>query len=460
MSGAQLAQLLNELGWRPETLAAKLTAQAALHGRRDRIHPKTPYRWLEGRTPRAPFPELVAALLTAELARPITPQTLGWPAPPPGALEHLLPADSGIGGPWTGQGALRAVHAVTEGDPMQRRLFLTLMGAAMTAPAHQWLLAAPATDLARLTGTRIQSGTVDEIDTMTASLRRMDDQLGGGTLLTMVRSHLRHVLYLLQHGSYDESVGRRLHASAAELLRLAGWLSFDTSQHARAQRYWVAALRTAHSAGDRALAANILGFMSCQAKDLGQPHEAATLADTARAGYPGASPRVSAILHLRAAEAHANSGGQTDTRRAIDAAFTALDTPVDGAPDWSYWLDDTHAHGQAGYCYLRLGQYTDARHHLRSALRSQDSTTSREGALRYTLLATTYVRQDEPDLDHALALADRAVDLLTEQVTSTRCVGHLTTLTADLAPYRRRPAVRELTDRIRSLDTATTSRSN
>lgn len=192
--------------------------------------------------------------------------------------------------------------------------------------------------------TRIRPATVDEIDSMTASLRRMDDQLGGGTLLAMVRAHLGHVLRLLRDGSYDDSTGRRLHASAAELLRLAGRLCFDTSQHAHAQRYWVTALRTAHSAGDRALTANILGFMSCQAKDLGQAREATLLADTAIAGYPGASARVSAILHLRAAEAHAVTGSTTDTRRAIDAAFTHLDSPTGAAPDWSYWLDLTHAH--------------------------------------------------------------------------------------------------------------------
>jgi hypothetical protein len=98
--------------------------------------------------------------------------------------------------------------------------------------------------------------------------------------------------------------------------------------------------------------------------------------------------------------------------------------------------------------------------HLRIAVRSQEPSTSREGALRYTLLATTYVRQDDPDLDHALALAGHAVDLLTDQVTSTRCVGHLTTLAGDLTPYRRRPAVRELSNRIRSLHTATSTRNS
>ncbi|MGO4612695.1 hypothetical protein [Nocardia sp. 2TAF39] len=400
---------------------------------------------------------MVAALFTAELSRPITPTDLGWTAASTGPM---LPADSGLQGPWTAEGALRAIEAVTEADPMQRRLFLTLTGTAITVPAHQWLLATQVTELAHVAGTRIGLGTVDEIDTMTASLRRMDDQLGGGALLEMVRAHLRHVLHLLRHASYDDTTGRRLHTAAAELLRLAGWLCFDTSQHARAQRYWVAALRTAHSAGDRGLAANILGFMSCQAKDIGQPHEAALLADTALSGYPGASGQVSAILNLRVAEAYAVAGSAGDTRRAIDAAFTHLDAPAAASPDWSYWLDETHAHGQAGYCYLRLGEHTAARHHLRAALRGQTGNDSREGALRYTLLATTYTRKPEPDIERALSLAGHAVDLLTDQVTSTRVVGHLTTLLSDLTPFRRQPAVRELGDRVRCLQAATTSRAN
>ncbi len=431
---AQPATVLTELGRRPGTFAQRLNEHAALQGLSNRMHPKTPYRWLAGARPRAPWPALAAALCSAELARACTPAGLGWTV---SCAEPLVFADSGLDELWTAEGALRAIAAVTEADPMQRRHFLTLAGTAITAPAHQWLLAAHVGELTNASGTRIQPATVDEIDTMTASLRRMDDQLGGGTLLTMVRAHLRHVLHLLRHASYDDTTGRRLHASAAELLRLAGWLCFDTSQHARAQRYWVTALRTAHTAGDRALAANILGFMSCQTKDIGQPREAALLAETAITGYPGASGRVSAILHLRAAEAHAVAGSAFDTRRAIDAAFTYLDSPADGAPDWSYWLDTTHAHGQAGYCYLRLGEHADARRHLRAALHGQDHNDSREGALRYTLLATTYTRQPDPDIDQTLHHAGHAVDLLTDQVTSTRVTGHLSQLLSDLTPYRR-----------------------
>ncbi|MGW4370299.1 hypothetical protein ACWEKT_32105 [Nocardia takedensis] len=452
MTESLLATSLADLGWTPESLARRLIEFASLHGQRQYVNEKTPYKWLKGHRPRAPWPQLIAALLSAELARPISPESLGWPVTGATGQQPLLPAHSGLALPWTFDGAVHAMRAVTEADPMERRIFLTAMGAAMSAPAHEWLIAAPIPYLTR-TGKsrRVNIGTVDELDNMNASLRRLDDGGGGEAVLTMVRAHLRQVVGLIEHSSYTDQVGRRLFSNAGELLRLAGWLAFDAGQHPRAQRFWIGALRAAHTAGDQALAANTLGFMSCQAKDIREPREAVNLAETARRGYHDASPRVSAILALRAAEAHATNGAATECRRAIDDAFAHLDSPTTTAPDWSYWLNPGHAHGQAGFCYLRLGDHSAARRHFRDALRLQDPSATREGALRYTLLATTYVRQAEPELDQALALAGHAVDILADDVNSNRCIGHLNTLLYDLAPYSRQPSVRELAERVRSL---------
>jgi tetratricopeptide (TPR) repeat protein len=144
-------------------------------------------------------------------------------------------------------------------------------------------------------------------------------------------------------------------------------------------------------------------------------------------------------------------GSTTECRRAIDDAFAHLDSPTTTAPDWSYWLNPGHAHGQAGFCYLKLGDHSAARRHFRQALRLQDPNAAREGALRYTLLATTYVRQDDPDLDQALALAGHAVEILADDVSSNRCIGHLNTLSRDLAPHNRRPGVRHLAEQVQSL---------
>ncbi|MGH4024925.1 MAG: hypothetical protein ACRDRV_10100, partial [Pseudonocardiaceae bacterium] len=67
------------------------------------------------------------------------------------------------------------------------------------------------------------------------------------------------------------------------------------------------------------------------------------------------------------------------------------------------------------------------------------------------MLAHTYLRQDHPEVDHAESLASRAVETLTGEVDSARCVGHLSRLIGDFALYRRRPAVRQLTDQAAGL---------
>ncbi len=200
--------------------------------------------------------------------------------------------------------------------------------------------------------------------------------------------------------------------------------------------------------------------MSCQAKDLDGAREAGLLAETARSGYPGASGKVTAILALRAAEAAANDQSATpahrttDTRRAIDTAFEALTggcPSSSGDPEWSYWMDPAQAHAQAGYCHLRIGDHSRARYHLRRALRLQDTSYSREGALRQILLATSYLQQQQPDIDAALAHAGRATDALHDQVDSARCRAHVSHLAQTLAPYRRLSGIREFLDRARPL---------
>jgi hypothetical protein len=404
-----------------------------------------------GRAPRA---ALMAALLTEELGRPITTADLGWG----GDDVEAVSAISGLVLPWTVAGSLHAVRVVTDAGSMDRRILLTLLGAAACVPAHEWLIARPDTGVARASGSPLPIGVVDHLDGIAGRLRRMDDQLGGETLLPLVRAHLRHVQNMLDQRRYTDTVGRRLHATAAELMRQAGWSAWESGHNPQAQRYWVAALHAAHAAGDRALGANVVGLMSSLAKDLGQIREAVTLAETARAGYPGASPRVAAICDLRAAEAHACDRAVTECRRALDTAFDRLgDTPgSSGEPDWCYWIDEASAHGFAGRCYLHLQDWGRARQHLRTALQLRDPSYARDGALDHIKLATTYLRQDQPEVEHAVTLATRAVETLTGEVDSTYVVGHLAQLVGDFAPYRRRPAVRQFTEQAAGLLTSAT----
>ncbi|TDD62592.1 hypothetical protein E1293_43945, partial [Actinomadura darangshiensis] len=129
---ARLAAQLSVLGWSPERLARRLNAFAERQGRPERIHPKTPYKWVTGdrpRPPRPPWPCLTAALLSEVLHREITPSELGWPADD----SQAVPADTGLIVPWDTHGTLRALRALTQAGAMDRRLFLMLLGSTATS---------------------------------------------------------------------------------------------------------------------------------------------------------------------------------------------------------------------------------------------------------------------------------------------------------------------------------------
>lgn len=443
-----LRAALARADWSPETFARRLNALARELGRSEVVDPKTPYKWLRGSKPRSPWPTLIAAVLSRELADDGTPEALGWQSD---RAIALVPANAGLSVPWTVDGTLSIATEVSDMRSMDRRSFLMMAGAALTSPAHEWLIARPANKPERTLGRMVTPAFADHLDTVTDQLRRMDDQVGGGSLIDVVRTQIDYVVGLLSDSRYTESTGRQLHNTVAELLRLAGWLSFDGGRHAEAQRFFVGALHAAHTAGDRQLGANVLGFMSCQAKDLGQYDDAAKLADTALTGYHGASPRVSAILHMRAAQAYANMRDTYNTRQSIEAAYSAFrDLSTDSTgPAWAYWLDEAQINEQIGYCYLRLEDWPRAASHMRKSVQLQGDTESREGALRLALLADSYARQGEPE--QACATGSRALDTLTSHVDSARCVGHMQDLRDHLAPYRRVTAVRDFSARVDEL---------
>jgi hypothetical protein len=337
-------------------------------------------------------------------------------------------------------------------------MFLT--GAALTSPALDWLIAQDTSDVSSATGRTISPAVMDDLDDMAAKLRHMDDHLGGGPLIEIVSAQAGYVTSLLQNGRYTDSGGRRLYGTLGELLRLGGWVSFDSGQQGLAQRFWISALHAAHTAGDRALGSNILGFMSEQAWNLGKLDDAARLAGTAVAGYKGGSPRVSAILHLRAARAHAMLGDTAGCRTFIDRAYKVFQgsVPESGQPEWSYWMDEPSLNEQIGKCFLYLRDYSSAREHLESSLAFEDSWNDsyvRDGVSVLVALANSYAQGGEPE--QAGAIATRAIDKLSGRVDSPRMTAKIQRLRQDLQPYRQVSEVQEFIEKADQLPEARTN---
>jgi hypothetical protein len=373
-----------------------------------------------------------------------------WETDNDGSQDERRSADWAFRIPWTAAGTLVTAREVSEVNPVDRRSFILLTGAALTSPAYEWLIAHAVNDVSSSAGKAIQPKLVEDLDNITGKLRHMDDQMGGGSLIDVVRAQIGYVARLLREGRYSDSMGRRLHGTLGELLRLGGWVSYDDGDQAQAQRFWIAALHSAHTAGDSALGANVLGFMSEPAKDLGRPDDAAKLAATALAGYKGSSPRVSAILHMRAALPYAVKGEAAGCKRAIDSAYEAFrnSSPESGEPDWCYWMDEGSLNAMIGECFLLLTDYPAASSHLELSLRGEQNEHSayvRDGVLRLTRLATSYARGGEPE--RACEAGVRAIDTLSGQVDSTRLTGRIRQLRKDLQPYQNVSVVREFGNR-------------
>ncbi|MGH4018208.1 MAG: hypothetical protein ACRDT0_02970, partial [Pseudonocardiaceae bacterium] len=353
-----LQRLLKRVEWTPENLGDHLNQLATELGLKTHVNPRSPRRWVHAeknraspRIPREPWPSLVCLLLHRRLGEPVSPEELGWPVD----RDRLyVPADDGLCQAWDAAGAIAALGDVVDAGVMERRHFVTMTGLTLTAVAHQWLLD-PARVAAAVLGKRVDHALVDDLERVAEARRRMDDAIGGGTLLPGVREDLRLVVAMLRNSAYAEEVGRRLHAVAAEFGRLAGWLAYDSNQPALAQRYFLAALRAAHVSGDRAVGANILSYMSVQAAFSSSPKDAVVLAGSALDGARELTPAVQASLHARLARGAAYAGDATTCERSQDRVFDLLGRSVpEDEPRWIYWFTEADAHGIAGQSLLAL----------------------------------------------------------------------------------------------------------
>jgi hypothetical protein len=98
-------------------------------------------------------------------------------------------------------------------------------------------------------------------------------------------------------------------------------------------------------------------------------------------------------------------------------------------------MDEGSLNEQIGICLLSLGDYQSACSHLEESLRVDQHGQVRQGVVRRTYLATTYVRQGEP-VRAAIALSSSFAELLRSMVQT-----FAEALMGDAGPGRYLPAV-------------------
>ncbi|GAA4618814.1 hypothetical protein GCM10023195_84820 [Actinoallomurus liliacearum] len=276
----KLKDLLEEAGWRPESLARRVNAAIFAIRRENRqIHLKTPYRWLNrGEVPHAPVPEVVVRLLAEATGRDLTFDQV-WPR---GASRSslLLPADHGLDLPWDASGLLRLLEEWSH-PMLTRRTFMVVSGTTLTRHAWQWSQApVPALASAAREADRVTAPMLELVEDIASRCRRLDERHGAAGA-AFVADQFACVSRLLRRSRYDARTGRRLTSALAQLAQTSGFMAFDSARDGEAQRWYLTGLRAAHAAGDRALAASILGLMSNQATEIGETADALQLATAA-----------------------------------------------------------------------------------------------------------------------------------------------------------------------------------
>jgi tetratricopeptide (TPR) repeat protein len=408
-----LSAYLDRLGWSPENLAHHLNGLARSMRLPHKVHPKTPRRWVQAVlphsqpcVPRHPWPGLVCTVLSQRLHEQVTLASLGWQMCT-GPL--CVPTDDGLNHPWNPDGVIASLREVVEAAEMDRRHFVVMTGAALTAFVDDWLVD-PERVAASIQGKRVDDTVVDDLERVAAAQRRLNDALGGGTVFRAVREELRLVTGMLDNANYTEKIGRRLYAVAAEFARLAGWLAFDSNYGALAQRYFMAGLRAAHSSGDHALGANILSFMSIQAR-YHDPRDAVRMAESALARASDLTPALAASLNGRLTISAACVGDARTADRARGRMFDLLgEVDFSIEPPWIYWWSEAEAHYSAGQSAQALNDPREAEKHYRNALARLDHSFVRDRASWLIRLAIARVQLGE--LDGACRAATEAGGLV------------------------------------------------
>jgi hypothetical protein len=222
-----------------------------------------------------------------------------------------------------------------------------------------------------------------------------------------------------------------------QLSQMTGWLALDANRHADARRYLTTAVYVAHEAGEPALAASSLAYMSLQETYRGRRSSALALAETALTTSAGAlSPLVETTLTTRLARAHAGLGNRTKCLRSLERARAAFENAGrEEEPLWASYVDEIEVAAQEGACYLDLSMTREAATSLRHAVELLERHVPhrlRDRVHYLSRLAKCHLAERE--VERACASAHDALRL-SQAIGSARVIERLGEFNDALAPF-------------------------
>ncbi|GAB3063390.1 helix-turn-helix domain-containing protein [Micromonospora schwarzwaldensis] len=219
---------------------------------------------------------------------------------------------------------------VEEGGPTKRRQFHALAALAGIQASTGLDLLTVSTEPPPSLGmeqVRYAASLVDQF-------RSADAAVGADALCDIAMQVHQRLSAWAEHADYSRSVGEALQSALAHLAIQAAWLAIDADRRAEARPYLNEAIARARIADDARVEVRALACMSLLLRE-DRPVEALHCAEAAlRTAAGWTTPRLTTLLHLRSAHAHAilrDTFGfereMTNARRAFEGGSHEDDLP-------------------------------------------------------------------------------------------------------------------------------------
>lgn len=431
-----LAYLRAQRGWGVAEFSRVMQRHGARLGVPLATNRTTVWKWEKGHHPDRDAQYVLADLLGVPADQAVPAM---WPA--------WLPVweVSGLNAPWTLTGTVAALEDLVRSAHMDRRGFLTITGASLTALGASWA-EAPGAFAAVSDGDRMTDRRVTALEQRVEGLRQMDDEMGGARLLEYAQSDLSLITMTIRNGTYTDAMGARLHSLAAQVAYLAGWMAYDSGLHSLGQRYYVAALRAARTAGEHDLGSFLLAEMGVHASDGGYNRERVSLLRTALDQSKKVPLATRAYLYLHLAAALAQQSEHREAASALHTSEKLYDRSGDGRGEWLKWFGESQINSTRGKVMLWAGDSEVATDYLAASVQS---SVPRDKAVRVGRLAEAHLAGG--DLDGALTAANYGVDLLERKVSSHRAADRLRNFSDKLTPFSKETTVKEFRERLKAL---------
>jgi hypothetical protein len=427
------------LGWSCEQLISRVNQRRHQRGASP-LHVKTAYPWVRGTRPSSDVIADVLSVLSEYTGRAVTDIDLDWDK------KRRRIRTRALDDPYNATAA--TLVRETQGDPMERRTFGLLSGAAVTAAALDLLMTSAPAMAAAQDGDRVTPQLVGNVERTVRQARELDDSEGSSSTLLWAGGIWQNLGKLITDSAYHAGEGTRLHTAYIEMSETYGWMLFDAGKHPQAQRVYQTGLRLSREADDNTAiqqaTANLLASAAYQAVWLGQLSEAGTMLDVATNRKPGAlTPRLKAVLANRRVFLVGKQGDLQAIHRSEGQTREHLSHATDGdEPWWSTWLTTTSIDRQTGRALLAAGHPDLAEPYLAAATSTSNPGYPRDRLLGATELANARLRTG--DINGACTATQQAVDL-SRDVGSSRVHTYLRQVTTSLRTrHNDHPAVQRL----------------